>query len=132
MTDRPNMLLSVSAIAYLLAALALLFAADEILRFALGAASQLDVALLQLIGAALFGFAMLNWLNRYSLVGGIFSRPLVMANLAHTATAALMLGHLAVRQPISPWLAGAALAYAALAVGFGSKLVLPPPPSRAL
>jgi hypothetical protein len=126
------MFLSVSAVAYLLAALALLFAADEILRFALGAASQLDVALLQLIGAALFGFAMLNWLNRYSLVGGIFSRPLVMANLAHTATAALMLGHLAVRQPVSPWLAGAALAYAALAVGFGSKLVLPPPSSQAL
>ena len=130
MTDRPNMLLSVSAIAYLLAALALLFTAEELLHFALGAASQLDVALLQLIGAALFGFAMLNWLNRYSLVGGIFSRPLVVANLAHTATAALMLGHLAVRQPVSPWLTGATLAYAALGVAFGARLFLPPRPNQ--
>jgi len=129
-TDRPNMLLSVSAIAYLLAALALLFTAEELLHFALGAASQLDVALLQLIGAALFGFAMLNWLNRYSIVGGIFSRPLVVANLAHTATAALMLGHLAVRQPVSPWLTGATLAYAALGVAFGARLFLPPRPNQ--
>lgn len=126
MTDRPNMLLSVSAAAYLLAALALLFAADELLHLALGAASQLDVALLQLIGAALFGFAMLNWLNRHAIVGGIFSRPLVVANLAHTATAALMLGHLAVRQPVSPWLAGVTLTYAALGVAFGARLFLTP------
>lgn len=130
MTDRPNLLLTVSAAAYLLAAIALLFAADELLHLARGAASQLDVALLQLLGAALFGFAMLNWLSRYSIVGGIFSRPLVVANLAHTATAALMLGHLAVRQPVSPWLAGATLAYAALGVAFGARLFLPPRPNH--
>lgn len=94
---------------------------------ALGTATQLDVALLQLIGAALFGFAMLNWLSRYSLVGGIYSRPLVVANLAHTATAALMLGHLAVWQPLSAWLAAATLAYAALGVAYGARLVLPLP-----
>ena len=127
MADRPNILLSVSAIVYMLAALALLFASEELLRLALGKATPLEVALLQLIGAALFGFAMLNWLSRYSLVGGIYSRPRVGANLAHTATAALMLGHLAVRQPLSAWLAAATLAYAALAVAYGAKLFLPLP-----
>lgn len=127
MNEKPNLLLTVSAAVYLLAAIALLFAADELLPLAAGTASQLDVALLQLIGAALFGFAMLNWLSRYSMLGGIYGRPLVVANLAHTATAALMLGHLVLRQqPVSPWLAAATLAYAALGVAFGARLFLPP------
>ena len=123
--ERPNLLLTGSAVLYLLSSIALLFAAEELLRLALGTASELDVALLQLIGAGLFGFAMLNWLSRFSLLGGIYGRPLLVANLAHTATAALMLGHL-IERPVSPWLAAAALAYAALGVAFGAKLFLRP------
>lgn len=123
--ERPNLLLTGSAVLYLLSSIALLFAAEELLRLALGTASELDVALLQLIGAGLFGFAMLNWLSRFSLLGGIYGRPLLVANLAHTATAALMLGHL-IERPVSPWLAAAALAYAALGVAFGAKLFLHP------
>lgn len=127
MAEKPNLLLTGSAVLYLLSAIALLFAAEELLHLAIGTASQLDVALLQLTGAGLFGFSMLNWLSRFSLVGGIYSRPLVVANLAHTATAALMLGHLVLRQPVSPWLAAATLlAYAALGVAFGAKLFLRP------
>lgn len=126
MVDRPNLLLTGSALVYLLSAIALLFAAEELLRLAAGSASGLDVALLQLVGAGLFGFAMLNWLSRHSLIGGIYGRPLVVANLAHTATAALMLGHFVTRPPVSPWLVAATLAYAALGAAFGAKLFLHP------
>ncbi len=38
---------------------------------------------LQLIGALYLGFAALNWLKRDTLIGGIYSRPLVFANLMH-------------------------------------------------
>jgi hypothetical protein len=41
------------------------------------------VLLLQILGALCFGFAMLNWMSKESVIGGIYSRPLVLANLSH-------------------------------------------------
>ena len=122
MDPRPNLLLVVSAILYLAGALPLLFAPDELLAFAGAPPSALESALLQVIGSALFGFAMLNWLSRYSRIGGIFGRPLLVANLAHTASAALLLGHVISRAPLSAPLAVALAFYTILAVSFGLKL----------
>jgi hypothetical protein len=90
--NRPSLLLVISAVVYFAAAVPLLFAPEELLTVAGVPTSILDKALLQVIGSAIFGFAMLNWLNRYSRVGGIFGRPLVAGNLAHAGTAALVLG----------------------------------------
>lgn len=126
MNERPNLLLVAAAAVCLVAAVALLFAADDLLRLATGTAPALDVAVLQLLGAALFGFAMLDWMNRYARIGGIYGRPLVVANFAHFATAALMLGHLATAGPLRPWIAGPLAVYAALAVGFAVAMVRDP------
>ncbi len=122
MDPRPNLLLVVSAILYGAGALPLLFAPDELLAFAGAPPSALDAALLQVLGSALFGFAMLNWISRYSRIEGIFGRPLLIANLAHTASAALLLGHVAIRAPFSAPLAGALVFYTVLAVAFGLRL----------
>ena len=35
---------------------------------------------LQLLGAALFAFAWLNWIGRGAIYGGIYGRPIVVAN----------------------------------------------------
>jgi hypothetical protein len=122
MDPRPNLLLVVSAILYLAGALPLLFAPDELLAFGGAPPSALAGALLQVLGSALFGFAMLNWLSRYSRIEGIFGRPLLVANLAHTASAALLLGHIAMRATFSAPFAVALAFYGALAVSFGLKL----------
>lgn len=128
MNPRPSLLLILSAAVYFAGALPLLFAPDELLAYAGAPPSILDVTLLQLLGSALFGFAMLNWVNRYSRVGGIFGRPLVAANLAHAGSAALLLGHIVKRVPFSIPLTGVLALYGALAVAFGYKFFVQPQP----
>jgi hypothetical protein len=125
MTEKPNLLLTSTAVAYFAASLALIFAGDELLAAAGAARTSLELALLQLLGAALFSLAMLNWMNRYSRIGGIFGRPLVVVNLTNSAIAALMLVHLVSRVGLSVALAGALGFYGLLALAFGAKLFLP-------
>ena len=42
-----------------------------------------DTIILQLVGALYLGFALLNWMNKEKILGGIYGRPIVMANFAH-------------------------------------------------
>jgi len=126
MNERPNLLVLGSAVLYFAAALPLLFAPDELLTYAGANPSTLDSALLQVIGSALFGFAMLNWMNRFGVIGGIYGRPLVIANFTHAATATLLLGHVAMRAPFTVPLTIVVVLYGALAVAFGYKLFAAP------
>ncbi len=72
-------------------AVACLFAPVEILN-ALGLSQPAEAAVLvQLLGAALLGFAMLNWASHGQTIGGIYGRPLVFANLAFFGIAAISL-----------------------------------------
>lgn len=119
--DKPNPLLVFSAVLYLLAGVAALFAPQELLSFAGAVPGDLNVSLLQAVGAAFLGFGMLNWLSRYSLVGGIYGRPIVAANFAHAFAAAALLVKAVPRGNGSP-LAWAALGiYGILALLFGIK-----------
>ena len=47
--------------------------------------------LIQVLGAAYLGFAMLNWMARHNLIGGVYSRPVAMGNMFHFVVAALAL-----------------------------------------
>jgi hypothetical protein len=126
-----RVLLTGSAALYFAAALALLFAGDELALRLAGAPAATVTALVQLYGSALLGFAMLNWMNRMSRIGGIFGRPLLVSNLAHAATAFLLLYRPALAAPSEPVLTVPAAAYLVLAVAFGSRLfvALPPEPN---
>jgi len=117
--ERLNPLLVGSSALYFLAALPLLFAPDELLRSAGAVPSVLDTALLQLLAAALFGFAMFNWLQRFTLTGGIYGRPVVIANFAHSSLAALSLTHFLRSGALPNLLLMALVAYTVLAVAFG-------------
>jgi len=48
----------------------------------LGSAKSAQLVV-QISGALYFGFAMLNWMAKGSIIGGIYSKPLVIANLSH-------------------------------------------------
>lgn len=125
MAEKPNLLLTLSACAYFVVSVALLFTTEELLGFAGAVGTVLEVALLQLLGAALFGLAMLNWMSRYSRIGGIFGRPLVIANFASAFIATMMLVHLWREDRLSTPLMCALVFYAVLALAFGAKLFLP-------
>jgi len=120
---KPNILLTVSSIAFFGAAVPLLFAPEELTRLAGGSTSTAVQALLQLVGSGLFGFALLNWMARYTRTDGIFGRPLVMANLGHTASAGLLLGHIAVRNKVSALFLAPVAFYGLLALAFGFQLL---------
>jgi hypothetical protein len=121
MQNAPNRLLVFSSAIYLLAGVAALFAPQELLSFGGAVASPLTVSLLQMVGAAFLGFGVLNWMNRSSIVGGIYSRPLVIANFGHTFAGAALLVK-AVPRGNGSTLAWVALGiYCVLALLFGLK-----------
>jgi Na+-driven multidrug efflux pump len=45
--------------------------------------SRLITFLLQMIGAMYFALGMLNWMSKNSLIGGIYNRPIAIANMTH-------------------------------------------------
>lgn len=49
------------------------------------------VLLLQLMGALYYGFAMLNWMTKSAVIGGIFNRPIAVANFTHFFIAGISL-----------------------------------------
>jgi hypothetical protein len=78
--------------------------------------------LLQLLGAALLGFAAMNWIARGSVLGGIYGRAVVGANQTHLTVGALLLLKRAVETPHPyPWLWAVAGLYA-LGAGYFTYL----------
>ena len=74
-----------------LAGIFALFAPDVLLA-ALGVpmANPLPV-LIQLMGALYFSMAMMNWIAKDSAIGGIYARPVSLANFAHFFIGTLLL-----------------------------------------
>ena len=73
--------------------------------------------LLQMLGAVYLGFAMLNWMARGNLLGGVYSRPVAIGNLAHFLICGLALLKAGFATPEAPvfWIAGGIFAvFAAL------------------
>lgn len=73
----------------------------------------------QVLGALYFGFAMLNWTAKGNLMGGIYSRPVAIANFSHFVIGGLALIKLAIHNPA--WSAGwiCAAVYLIFALLFG-------------
>lgn len=65
-----------------LGGLVLLFAPDELLPRAIPAFPAAASWIGQLIAAGWLGLAALNWTSRSTLLGGIYGRPVVLANAA--------------------------------------------------
>ncbi|ARS37943.1 hypothetical protein CA264_18280 [Pontibacter actiniarum] len=74
--------------------------------------------ILQVLGALYFGFAMINWTAKANLIGGIYSKPVALGNLAHFVIGALALAKLTFKDPSLSYLWVAALVYSVFAVLF--------------
>ena len=78
-----KIVLGSSALLLAFSGLALTFFPDEIaIRLDLPEGTSV-MLLIQVIGAMYFGFAMLNWMSRRSRIGGIYNRPIAIANMTH-------------------------------------------------
>lgn len=116
----------VSATALLLGGAALLFAPDVLLPALVPGFPPAAVWLGQLLGAAWLGVAALNWLHRSALLGGIYGRPVVLANLALYFISALSLLRALLGGAVPPalWIVLAPLAV--LAAIYGALLLRGP------
>lgn len=77
---RTNPLLVAASIACGVPGLLLLFGADEVLVRAGAPAVPMATWMVGLLGGTLVALALMNWFQRHSLLGGIYGRPLVIAN----------------------------------------------------
>jgi hypothetical protein len=112
-------LMSLSAI--LMAALGLCasFLPQEILSYSGADPRGLGVLPVQIAGALYLGFAMLNWMARANLIGGIYSRPVAMGNFLHFAVVAVTLLKAGLAGMRTEILLGGAVVYSVFAVWFG-------------
>ena len=115
----------VSAAALLVAGGALLFAPDVLLPALIPGMPVSAAWLGQLLGAAWLGMAASNWLQRASILGGIYGRPVVFGNLALYFVSALSLAR-AVGGGAPPILWVALVAMAALAAVYAALLLRGP------
>ena len=86
-----------SALVLLLGGLALLFAPDALLPRLVPGFPAAGEWLGQLLAAAWLGVAALNWTSQRAVLGGIYGRPVVLANVALYFVSATSLGRAAAR-----------------------------------
>jgi hypothetical protein len=128
-----RILLITSAVLMGVAGLAATFLPHEILA-ALGTTPDARLpVLIQLMGAAWFAFAMMNWTARGSAIGGIYGRAVAIGNLTHFLVGGLALVKYAANGPGNPALVALAIVYTGLAVAFTIVFFRGPvpPPARA-
>jgi hypothetical protein len=86
-----KLLMSLSAIFMAVLGIAASFAPQEIVRHYGFSHAGLSVLPIQVAGALYLGFAILNWMARANLMGGIYSRPVALGNLLHFAVVTIAL-----------------------------------------
>ena len=91
---------------------------------------RLLVLMLQLTGGLYFGFALLNWMGRSSLIGGIYGRPVAIGNFAHFLIGALALIKAALAGWGGPSVMAGGVIYSVFAVWFGLVLFKHPSPGK--
>ena len=120
-----NTKLVMSAAAFLLAVIGIGFSffSAEIVAFTGITISETSELVFQLLGALYFGFAMLNWMAKGSTIGGIYNRPVAIANFAHFFIGGMALLKAVINNPgVAVFLWILAVAYALFAFLFGYLL----------
>jgi hypothetical protein len=118
-------LLSASAILMGVMGLGTTFMADDLLRHVRQPEAPILMLFVQTIGALYLAFAMLNWMLRGVTAGGIYARPLIVANLVHFLMVAIVLLRWAATGAPPGILVLAAL-FTILALSFGALMFRDP------
>ena len=108
------------------AGLALSFAPQEILAWGGSEAHGNGVVIAQAAGALYAGFALLNWMAKDVVIGGIYSRPVAMGNFTHFFVMAAALVRLSASAQRNAFILPAAVVYIVFAVCFGILIFTSP------
>lgn len=117
--------MSLSALLMAILGVLATFVPQEILDYSDSHPEGLLLLIVQITGALYMGFAILNWMARSNLIGGIYNRPVATGNFLHFAMVALLLlKALMVQQSIE--IVVGAVVYSAFAIWFGLTLFTHP------
>lgn len=83
--------MTASAVFLGLIGISLTFLPGEVAGYFSSDINLTSVLILQILGAAYLGLAMLNWMTRNNPIGGIYGKPLMIGNLVHFLVSALAL-----------------------------------------
>ena len=111
--------MAASAIVMGLLGLAASFFPKEILMNAGISPTETLILFVQVAGALYIGFAIMNWMAKTVLIGGIYAKPLAVGNFAHFLIAAIALLKSATNHSVSTYLWIAAIIYSIFALLFG-------------
>ena len=106
--------------------LSTIFLPIEILNYFGLNSTILPTLLIQITGALYLGFALMNWMAKTVLIGGIYSKPLCIGNFLHFTVGGLALIKAAFRNPDLKYILIAAIAYSIFAILFGLVLFTSP------
>ena len=115
-----KIIMTASAIILGITGIVLTFIPDEIIDYLSLEMNKTLLSLMQILGALYFAFGMLNWMTKTSLIGGIYNRPIAVANFTHFLIAGLALTKGLISNPSSPyiiWIIG--IFYLVFAISFG-------------
>lgn len=86
-----KILMASSALVMFLFGVLASFLPHEILNYIGASAAGLEPLIVQILGALYLAFAMMNWMAKSNLIGGIYSRPMAMGNVLHFTIGAIAL-----------------------------------------
>ncbi len=113
-----KLILTSSSILMAIAGLAASFIPNEILTYFGYYSTGFEPLVIQVIGSLYFGFAMMNWMARDFIIGGIYARPIAMGNFVHFLIAGLALVKVTFSSPGFPVLWIVTIVYAIFALLF--------------
>jgi len=116
-----KILMTASSIFLMICGLGLTFVPEEISEFLNAGSNQTSILFLQILGSLYLGFGMLNWMTKNNLIGGIYSKPLVIGNLAHFLMSSIALIKIVGKYADSEFIIMLSLTiiYSFFTVGFG-------------
>src|SRR5699024_9613431 len=83
MNVNTKILMTASAVIMGVVGLLFIFIPAEIAHYFNLTPSIINILVLQTLGALYFSFAVLNWMGKANLIGGIYGKPVSMGNFAH-------------------------------------------------
>lgn len=98
--------------------LVMTFLPQELLAHFEAPANATAALLIQVFGSAYLGLAILNWMNRGNRIGGIYFRPVSMANFFNFAIGAVPLVKAAISEDFALEIAVPAVAFSVFAIWF--------------
>ncbi|MCJ7591468.1 MAG: hypothetical protein MUO51_08955 [Woeseiaceae bacterium] len=119
-------LMSLSAAFLAMLGVGITFLPQELIAYVGAPSDGTVVLLMQMLGALYLGFAMLNWMNREGHIGGIYRRPVSMANFLNFVIGGAALVKWVIAEQFAFEVAAMALIYSVFGVWFGLVLFTHP------